>query len=138
VGCLGPADYQTYALPYSAYILQGLRGSGAVTLHFGTDTATLLPLMARAGSDVLGVDWRMPLDEARRRIGTPMPLQGNLDPAVFLSSPDQVLKATRRVLEEGRGGPHIFNTGHGLMPETPVDNVRRVVDLVHSLTVRNL
>jgi uroporphyrinogen decarboxylase len=138
VGCLGPADYETYALPYSAYILQGLRGAGAVTLHFGTDTATLLPLMSRAGSDVLGVDWRVPLDEARSRIAAPMTLQGNLDPATLLAPPDQVLKAARRVLGEGRSGAHIFNTGHGLMPETPVDNVRRVVDLVHSLAVSAL
>jgi uroporphyrinogen decarboxylase len=132
VGCLSPADYEAHVLPHSRHVFERLRGAGAPTLHFGTDTATLLPLMARAGGDVLGVDWRLPLPEARKLLGAHKPLQGNLDPVVLQAGPEAVAAATRRVLDEARGGPHIFNTGHGLLPETPVDAVRQVVDLVHA------
>ena len=131
VGCLSPGDYETFVLPHTAHVFAGLAGKGAVTLHFGTDTSTLLPLMAQAGGDVVGVDWRLPLPEARRLLGATKPLQGNLDPIALLAPPEVALRAARRVLHEGRGGPHIFNTGHGLVPETPVDTVRRIVELVH-------
>jgi uroporphyrinogen decarboxylase len=132
VGCLSPADYEARVLPHSRHVFERLAGKGAATLHFGTDTATLLPLMARAGGDVMGVDWRLPLPEARKLLGPKRPLQGNLDPVVLQAAPAALEAATQRVLREGQGGPWIFNTGHGLLPETPVDAVRRVVDLVHA------
>jgi uroporphyrinogen decarboxylase len=151
VGCLSPADYEAHVLPHSRHVFERVQGKGAATLHFGTDTATLLPLMASAGGDVIGVDWRLPLPEARkllrRKPALPAdgrrpkavaddrpsrPLQGNLDPVVLQATPEALTAATQRVLQEGRGGPWIFNTGHGLLPETPVDAVRRVVDLVHA------
>jgi uroporphyrinogen decarboxylase len=131
VGCLSPADYARYVLPYSAAILGGLRREGHLSIHFGTDTATLLPLMAKASASVLGVDWRLPLDLARGVLPKGMPVQGNLDPLVLLAPPDVALESVRRTLRAAEGGPHIFNTGHGLVPETPPDLVKRVVDLVH-------
>jgi uroporphyrinogen decarboxylase len=131
VGCLSPEDYARYVLPYSAAILGGLRRDGALSIHFGTDTATLLPLMAKASAAVLGVDWRLPLDSARGILPPGLPLQGNLDPLLLLAPPEVALEGVRRTLRAARGGPHIFNTGHGLVPETPPDLVKRVVDLVH-------
>ncbi|MHB8418608.1 MAG: uroporphyrinogen decarboxylase [Myxococcales bacterium] len=136
VGCLAPADYDAFVLPHSARIFAALRASSAPALHFGTDTATLLPSMARAGGEVIGVDWRCPLSAARQLLGGARPLQGNLDPVALLASPEAALAAARRVLEEARGGPHIFNTGHGLLPETPPDLVKRIVDLVHEESAR--
>ncbi len=130
VGCLAPADYEASVLPHSARVLASL-GGAVPTLHFGTDTATLLPLMARAGGDVIGVDWRLPLSEARRLLGAQKPLQGNLDPVALLASSEAAIGAARRVLADARGGPHIFNTGHGLLPQTPPDLVKRLVELVH-------
>jgi uroporphyrinogen decarboxylase len=134
VGCLSPEDYSRYVLPYSAAILGALRREGALSIHFGTDTATLLPLMARASGSVLGVDWRLPLDAARKTLPEGLPLQGNLDPLLLLAPSEVALEAVRRTLRAGRGGPHIFNTGHGLVPETPPDLVKRVVELVHQET----
>jgi uroporphyrinogen decarboxylase len=131
VGCLSPEDYARYVLPYSAAILGGLRREGHLSIHFGTDTATLLPLMAKASASVLGVDWRLPIDLARGVLPKGMPVQGNLDPLVLLAPPDVALESVRRTLRAAEGGPHIFNTGHGLVPETPPDLVKRVVDLVH-------
>ncbi len=131
VGCLAPSDYERSVLPHTRRIFEALEGS-VPTLHFGVDTATLLPLMARAGGDVVGVDWRTPLGEARRLLGPKRPLQGNLDPVALLAGPEVALREARRVLEEGRGGPHVFNVGHGLLPPTPPDDVARVVDLVRS------
>ena len=128
VGTLSPQDYETYVLPHTRRLFAKLT---APTLHFGVDTATLLPLMASAGSTALGVDWRLPLGEARKLVPKGMALQGNLDPLLLLTAPEVVLREARRVLDAGKGGPHIFNTGHGLVPETPPDNVKRVVDLVH-------
>ncbi len=128
VGCLSPADYAASVLPHSARVLAGL---AVPTIHFGVGTATVLPLMARAGGDVIGVDWRLPLPEARKLLPPGKPLQGNLDPVALLASPEAALAAAKRVLEEGRGGPHVFNVGHGILPPTPPDLVKRVVDLVH-------
>jgi uroporphyrinogen decarboxylase len=136
VGCLSPDDYARYVLPYSAAILGALRRDGALSIHFGTDTATLLPLMAKASASVLGVDWRLPLDAARKMLPDGLPLQGNIDPLLLLAPAEVALEAVRRTLKSGRGGPHIFNTGHGLVPETPPDLVKRVVDLVHEESSR--
>ncbi len=136
VGCLSPDDYARYVLPYSAAILGALRREGKLSIHFGTDTATLLPLMAKASASVLGVDWRLPLDVARSALPKGLPLQGNLDPLLLLAPADVALDGVRRTLRAAQGGPFIFNTGHGLVPETPPEMVKRVVDLVHTEGVR--
>jgi uroporphyrinogen decarboxylase len=132
VGSLSPADYMQYVLPYSQRILCAVKG--VPTIHFGTDTATLLPLMRQAGGDVLGLDWRTPLDAGWRVLGE-VAVQGNLDPAA-LFAPRPLLEAkVDDILRLAGGRPgHIFNLGHGLLPETPVDNVRAVVDMVHART----
>ena len=132
VGCLGPEDYRRYVLPYSRRIFEELKTHSVPTIHFGTGTATLLELMQEAGSDVMGVDWRIPLEEAWRRLGSDTPLQGNLDPTALMA-PRAVLEAqVARVLEQGKGHRgHIFNLGHGILPQTPVENVEAVIGWVH-------
>ncbi|MBV8084198.1 MAG: uroporphyrinogen decarboxylase [Chloroflexi bacterium] len=130
VGCLSPDDYRTYVQPYSRSIFEGLRD--APTIHFGTDTGSLLTAMAEAGGDVIGVDWRVPLDVAWQRIGHERAVQGNLDPLTLLGPWEVVRDSAQRVLEQAEGRPgHIFNLGHGLHPQTPVENVVRLVELVH-------
>jgi uroporphyrinogen decarboxylase len=131
VGALSPRDYESAILPHMRRLFEALRGLGVPTIHFGTGTAGLLGLMARAGGDVIGVDWRIGLADAWDRIGA-AGIQGNLDPAIALGPFDVVAAAARAILRDaaGRNG-HIFNLGHGVLPETPPDNLRRLVDLVH-------
>jgi uroporphyrinogen decarboxylase len=134
VGCLSPADYATYVLPHSQRALELARqlGDGVPVIHFGTDTATFLPDFARAGGDVIGVDWRIPLDVAWERIGPGRAIQGNLDPVALLAPRPELEKRVRDVLERAGGRPgHIFNLGHGVLPETPVEAVQAVVEWVH-------
>ena len=136
VGALAPRDYETSVLPYVRRLFDGLTIAGVPTIHFGTGTAGLLRLMASAGGDVIGVDWRVRLGEAWAQIGG-RSIQGNLDPAVLLASPQVVESATRDILAEANGRPgHIFNLGHGVLPATPVDHLRRVVDAVHEAAQR--
>jgi len=134
-GALSEADYRRYVLPHSSAVLAGLAGAGVPRIHFGVGTGELLPAMAEAGADVVGVDWRTPLDRAAARLGPDRAVQGNLDPCV-LFAPWPVIEAeVRRVLAEGRAAPgHIFNLGHGVLPETDPDALTRVVDLVHRLS----
>ena len=132
VGCLGPRDYRDYVLPYSRKVLQALEQASIPSIHFGTGTADLLPLMREAGGNVIGIDWRTDLDEAWKRLGGQMGVQGNLDP-VALFAPWQLL-ATRaqEILDKAGGRPgHIFNVGHGILPSTPVDSVKALADFVH-------
>ena len=131
VGCLAPADYRRYVLPHSRKAL-GLAGaSGVPVIHFGTGTATLLEVMAEAGGDVLGVDWRIPLDAAWARLPG-RGIQGNLDPAALLGRPDTLEAKVRDILRRAAGRPgHIFNLGHGVLQPTEPDRLRAVVDLVH-------
>src|SRR5579883_860545 len=130
VGCLSPDDYRCFVQPYSRAIFDALEG--APSIHFGTDTACLLEDMAAAGGSVIGLDWRMPLDKGWERVGFERAVQGNLDPAVLLGPWTAVESAARLVLERAAGRPgHIFNLGHGLHPETPLDNLVRLVELVH-------
>ncbi|HEX6988816.1 MAG TPA: uroporphyrinogen decarboxylase [Bacillota bacterium] len=132
VGGLSPWDYEAFVMPYSARILQGLADAGVPRIHFGTGTATLLPLMARAGADVVGVDWRIGLDDAWSQIGPEYAVQGNLDPVALLGPWEQVAQRAHDVLRRAGGRPgHIFNLGHGVLPDTPVDHLRRLVELVH-------
>jgi len=136
VGCLSPADYATYVFPHSQRALELAGASGVPVIHFGTDTATLLVDVARAGGDVIGVDWRVPLDVAWDRIGSSraraVAIQGNLDPVALLAPRAELERQVRDVLARAAGRPgHIFNLGHGVLPETPVEALQAVVEWVH-------
>lgn len=137
VGALDPDDYVRFVLPVMREIFDGLAGLGAPRIHFGLGTGELLGLMHQAGPDVVGVDWRVPLHEAWERIGFDVGIQGNLDPGVCLAPWEAVEAKTLAVLRRaaGREG-HVFNLGHGVLPQTPVENLQRVVDLVHERTER--
>ncbi len=133
-GALSQRDYRDYVLPHSARVLGELADTGVPRIHFGVGTGELLGAMAEAGADVVGVDWRIPLDEAARRTGDQRPVQGNLDPAVLFAGPTAVEAEVRRIVDEGRRAPgHVFNLGHGVLPDTDPDVLTRVVELVHSL-----
>jgi uroporphyrinogen decarboxylase len=136
VGALSPDDYEEFVAPWSARIFDALRAAGVPAIHFGTGTATLLEGMAAAGGDVIGLDWRIPLDEGWRRVGTgARAVQGNLDPAVLLAPWERVAAAARDVLARAGGRPgHIFNLGHGVLPETEPDVLGRLRELVHRET----
>ena len=132
-GSLSAADYAQYAQPYSAQVLGALAETGVPRIHFGVGTGELLRLMGAAGAEVVGVDWRLPLAEASRRIGPAYAVQGNLDPAL-LGAPWPVLRErVREVLRSGASAPgHIFNLGHGVPPDTDPGVLAQVVDLVHA------
>ena len=134
VGVLSPDDYQRYVMPHSRELFDRLRTTGVPVVHFGVETASLLELMRDAGGDVIGVDWRLPLDEARKRIGARHAVQGNLDPVALFAPLPELRGRVRDILRRAGGTGHIFNLGHGVLPDTPVDHVRAVVDLVHELT----
>ena len=137
VGCLSPADYRTYVLPHSRRVIEELRGIGAPILHFGTGTATLLELMREAGGDVLGVDWRIDLDEAWGRIGYDVGIQGNLDPVALFAPLSEIERRVDDILQRAGNRPgHIFNLGHGILPETPVEHVEAVAEMVHTRSAR--
>lgn len=135
VGHLAPTAYETHVLPWVRSIFEGVRDLGVPTILFGIVTGELLSLMSRTGCNVIGVDWRVPLDEARRRIPHGMTVQGNLDPAVCLAPWDAVEAEATDVLVRARGGAHVFNLGHGVLPETDPEMLRRIVDLVHGWRV---
>ena len=132
VGTLSPADYRRFVLPYSHAVFAAVAETGVPAIHFGTGTATLLEAMAEAGGDVVGLDWRITLEEGWRRVGATRAVQGNLDPAALFAPRAELAGRVRDVLRRagGRAG-HIFNVGHGILPHTPVDAVQAVVDLVH-------
>ena len=132
-GCLSPMDYERFVLPHSRKVFDAVARPGVPMIHFGVDTGELLGLMASAGATVMGVDWRVPLDAARSRVPDGMPLQGNLDPAVCAAPWDAVAAATRDVLARNAGNPgHVFNLGHGVMPELDPGILEQVVELVHA------
>jgi uroporphyrinogen decarboxylase len=136
VGSLSRRDYQRRVAPHSRRTLSALRGMSAPIIHFGVGSAEVLDLMAGIGADAVGVDWRLPLDEASERLGGGVVLQGNIDPA-WLSAPWEKLEAhVLDVLERGRSAPaHIVNLGHGVPPETDPDVLTRIVHLVHHASV---
>ncbi|HEX8100545.1 MAG TPA: uroporphyrinogen decarboxylase [Actinomycetota bacterium] len=137
VGALDPDDYTRFVLPAVRDIFEGLADLEVPRIHFGVGTGELLPLMRDAGADVIGVDWRVPIHEAWERVGFDVAIQGNLDPAVCLADWDAVEAKALAVLRRAAGRPgHIFNLGHGVLPETPVENLQRLVELVHERTVR--
>jgi uroporphyrinogen decarboxylase len=136
VGALSPADYRTFVMPASAKIFAGLADLGVPRIHFGVGTGELLAQMSEVGADVVGVDWRVPLDEAARRVPG-KPLQGNLDPVILFAPAAVVDERVGLVLDAARNlRGHIFNLGHGVMPETDPDMLKRVVDVVHEKTAR--
>jgi uroporphyrinogen decarboxylase len=132
-GAVGPADYRTAILPHTRRVFAALAGAGAPGIHFGVGTGELLAAMAGTGADVVGVDWRVPLDEAARRVGAGTALQGNLDPAVLLAPWEVVRDRAADVIARGRAATgHVFNLGHGVLPETDPGVLARLTDLVHS------
>lgn len=136
VGCLSPEDYRAYVQPHTKYIIERVT-PGVPVLHFGTGTATILEDMRDAGGDVIGLDWRTDFADGWRRIGYQRAVQGNLDPVALFAAPDFVVKQARKILAaaDNRNG-HIFNLGHGILPETPVETVVRLVEAVHELSAR--
>jgi uroporphyrinogen decarboxylase len=136
VGTLGPADYREFALPHTQRIFTAIEGR-VPTIHFGTGTATTLDLMREAGGDVIGADWRIPIDIAWERIGFDRAVQGNLDPTLLLGPIARMFAQTDDILERVNGRPgHIFNLGHGILPSTPVEHVQRLAQYVHSASRR--
>jgi uroporphyrinogen decarboxylase len=132
VGALSPQDYARFVQPYSRKILQAVKESGVPSIHFGVNTSTLLPLIQQAGGDVIGLDWRMPLDQGRALLGPETPVQGNLDPVALFAPLPVLRQQVEDVLQRAGGTPgHIFNVGHGILQHTPVENVRAAVDMVH-------
>src|SRR5688572_575867 len=134
VGCLSPDDYREFVLPHSRAVIEGVK-RGIPVIHFGTGTASLLELMREAGGDVIGLDWRVRLDEGWQRVGHDVAVMGNLDPITLFASRDALKSQTKRILAQagGRVG-HVFNLGHGILPETPVENVIALVEMVHEMT----
>ena len=136
-GALGRADYREFAKPHTERIFAALASRDVPTIHFGVGTTAILPDMAAAGSDAIGVDWRQPLDEAWAVVGFDRALQGNLDPTALLGPTERLFSATDDVLARaaGRAG-HIFNLGHGVLPGTPLENVQALARYVHERTLR--
>ena len=136
VGCLGVDDYRRYLLPYTRSVIEALTPTVPV-IHFATGNPALLPLISQAGGAVIGVDWRVRLDDAWRAIGHHKAIQGNLDPAVLLTDPAEIRRRAKQILDQAAGRPgHIFNLGHGVLPQTPVENAIALVDAVHELGSR--
>jgi uroporphyrinogen decarboxylase len=135
VGALSPTDYRELVMPYSRQAIELTRSADVPIIHFGTDTNGMLELIRDAGGDVIGVDWRIDLDEAWRRLGPSVAIQGNLDPIALFAPWPELKRRAQLVLDLAARRPgHIFNLGHGILPQTPVDNVRRLVDFVHEYT----
>jgi len=134
VGCLSPDDYREFVLPHTRSVVEEVK-TGVPIIHFGTGTAALLELMTEAGGDVIGIDWRVRLDEAWERIGFDRAIMGNLDSVVLFADRKEVRSQAKRILERaGKRPGHIFNLGHGILPETPVENVIALVEMVHEMS----
>ncbi len=136
VGCLSPDDYRTFVLPHTREVIRNVT-PGLPVIHFGTGTAALLELMRTAGGDVIGLDWRVRLDDGWQRISHDVAVMGNLDPVALLANQVNLRAQAKLILDQAAGRPgHIFNLGHGILPETPVDNVIALVDMVHEMSAR--
>jgi uroporphyrinogen decarboxylase len=136
VGCLSVDDYEKFVLPHSQKVLSAIRDL-VPAIHFGVGAGSLLALMKKAGGNVIGLDWRVDLELEWQRLGPDVGVQGNLDPIVLLADNYEIEARAQRILKQGGGRPgHIFNLGHGILPNTPVDNVRFLVDAVHRLSAR--
>ena len=136
VGVLAPDDYRAFVMPHTQALVRALT-PGVPVIHFGTGTAALLPLLRAAGGDVIGLDWRVDLDAGWAAVGHDVAVQGNLDPAVLLAKPPYIRQRVKDILDRAGGRPgHIFNLGHGVLQETPVEHVKALVDIVHELSDR--
>lgn len=137
VGALSPDDYETYVVPYSKYVLDGLKDEGVPVIHFANNASTMLESVVKAGGDVIGIDWRINLDTAWSRIGYDKAIQGNLDPFTLFAPPELIEEKVKRILEMAGNRPgHIFNLGHGINKETPVENAIALVEAVHKYSKR--
>ncbi len=135
IGALDEGDYREFVLPHVRRIFEGLEGLDVPQIHFGTGTGHLLAVQREAGGTVIGVDWRTPLDQGWERVGTDVAIQGNLDPTLLFAPRERLLARVDDVLRRAGGRPgHIFNLGHGILPGTPVESVKAVVDHVHEAT----
>ena len=135
VGALSPDDYREFVLPHTKAVIENVK-PGVPVLHFGTGTAALLELMREAGGDVIGLDWRVRLDQGWERVGHDVAVMGNLDPVALFADREVLLAQAKRILDQADGRPgHIFNLGHGILPETPVENVIALVDMVHEARI---
>ena len=131
VGCLSVEDYRRYVLPHVKDLVKRVQKSGAPVIYFGTDSATLLPSMQEAGAEVVGLDWRIPLDAGWRSLGLKGAVQGNLDPVLLFADWKELKSRAEDILRQAAGRPgHIFNLGHGILPETPVENVKALCDFI--------
>ena len=131
-GILGPAEYREFALPYAERVLQAIADLDVPRIYFALNNAHLLDEVGTCSADVLGMDWRVPLDEANRRLGGRFALQGNLDPCTLMATPDTIRERARAVVEAGRQAPgHVFNLGHGILPDTPPEHAVALVEAVH-------
>jgi len=138
VGCLSVEDYRRYVLPRTTELVKALQKTGVPIIYFGTDSSTLLPSMRETGAEVIGLDWRIPLDEGWRSIGFEYAVQGNLDPVLLFADWKELKSRAEDILRRAAGRPgHIFNLGHGILPETPVENVKALAEFVqeHSTKV---
>jgi len=136
VGCLSPDDYRQYVLPHTRSVIAGINSETPV-IHFGTDTGELLQLIGEAGGNVIGIDWRVRLDEGWQRIGHDKAVMGNLDPVALFANREHLRSEAKLILDQAGGRPgHIFNLGHGILPETPVENVIALVDMVHEMSAK--
>jgi uroporphyrinogen decarboxylase len=134
-GALNPTDYRDFVLPITTRLVRKVQALGVPVIYFGVDTATLLPAMRETGADVIGLDWRTPLDQGWSALGHAVAVQGNLDPITLFAGEDLLRRRVRQILEQAGGRPgHIFNLGHGIVPETPVENVQRVVQYVREFS----
>jgi uroporphyrinogen decarboxylase len=136
VGCLSPDDYRQYVLPHTRSVIAGITSETPV-IHFGTGTGELLKVISEAGGSVIGVDWRVRLDDGWERIGGDKAVMGNLDPVALFANQEYLRAQAKTILDQAGGRPgHIFNLGHGILPETPVENVVALVDMVHEMSAK--
>ena len=140
VGCLSVGDYRRYALVPTQRLVKRLhQETGVPIIYFGTDSSTLLPSMAETGAQVIGLDWRIPLDEGWRSVGHDHAVQGNLDPVALFASWNDLQQRAQNILRQADGRPgHIFNLGHGILPHTPVENVKNLAEFVHEFSTTEL
>ncbi len=139
VGCLSVEDYRRYVLPRTTELVKALQRTGVPIIYFGTDSATLLPSMRETGAEVIGLDWRIPLDDGWRSLGFDCAVQGNLDPVLLFANWKELKSRAQDILHRAGGRPgHIFNLGHGILPETPVENAKALAQFVQEHSTRNV
>src|SRR5580700_8071774 len=139
VGCLSIEDYRRYVLPRTTELVKALQRTGVPIIYFGTDSATLLPSMRETGAEVIGLDWRIPIDDGWRSLGFNCAVQGNLDPVLLFAEWKELKSRAQDILHRAEGRPgHIFNLGHGILPETPVENVKALAKYVQEHSARNV